>query len=318
MLGNTDGHSKSFVSACAKANQIANTTILFPGDYFSLNSPNDNFSAELDAVVATNGLEAALFNYDEYLDGAPLALNKGIEHLPKRVIYRGWMMKPEQYQRFYEDLTSMGFSPLVSPQSYEQMHCFPLAAAFFCNQTPTFKVYPETNGQVSIDVNEVNEAFKRFMVKDYVKSVKNTDFPTYVETPLTQDKLDEYIQDFIRRRGSLFTGGIVLKEYVDLKQYDGASNEWRCFAFLQDHQLGLNRNSHQPEEAPAPPRSLLSALNTISAPFYTVDYAELADGSWTIIEAGDGQVSGIAASDEPTRFYETMAELLAQYDESAA
>lgn len=30
-------------------------TILFPGDYFSLNSPNDNFSAELDAVVARMG-----------------------------------------------------------------------------------------------------------------------------------------------------------------------------------------------------------------------------------------------------------------------
>ena len=71
-------------------------TILFPGDYFSLNSPNDNFSAELDAVVATDGLEAALFNFDEYIEGGPLALNKPAEHLPKLMIYRGWMMKPEQ------------------------------------------------------------------------------------------------------------------------------------------------------------------------------------------------------------------------------
>ncbi len=33
----------------------------------------------------------------------------------------------------------------------------------------------------------------------------------------------------------------------------------------------------------------MSTRNTISVPFYTVDYAELADGAWTIIEARDGQ-----------------------------
>ena len=35
--------------------------------------------------------------------------------------------------------------------------------------------------------------------------------------------------------------------------------------------------------------------------------AELEDGSWTIIKVGDGQVSGLAESDDPSRFYETMA-----------
>lgn len=49
-------------------------TILFPGDYFSLNNPNDNFTEELDAVAATDGLDAALFNYDEFVEGAPLRL----------------------------------------------------------------------------------------------------------------------------------------------------------------------------------------------------------------------------------------------------
>ena len=39
-------------------------TILFPGDYFSLNNPNDNFTAELDAVTATDDLDVAIFNYD--------------------------------------------------------------------------------------------------------------------------------------------------------------------------------------------------------------------------------------------------------------
>lgn len=290
-------------------------TILFPGDYFSLNALNDNFSAELDAVIATDGLEAALFNFDDYIDGGTLALNKLAKHLPKLVIYRGWMMKPEQYRRFYDDLVSMGFEPLVSPLCYERMHCFPNAGEMFDDQTPRFMVFPEKDGQVSIEADVVNRTFGRFMVKDYVKSVKNTDFPIFIETPVTQEELDGYIQDFIRRRGSLFTGGIVLKEYVDLKKYEGVTNEWRQFVFLRGAKLGLCRNSCQPRTTPRPPKSYLSTRNIVVVPFYTVDYAELADGNWTIVEAGDGQVSGLAESDDPIRFYEAMANCLARFDE---
>lgn len=260
--------------------------ILFPGDYFSLNAPIDNFSAELDAVVATEGLEVALFNFDDYIEGDPLVLNKPAEHLPKLVIYRGWMMKPGQYQRFYEDLISMGLEPLVSPQCYERMHCFPNAADLFNGQTPKFITFPEEDGEMSIDANVVNGTFKRFMVKDYVKSAKNTGFPAFIVTPVTQEELDGYIQDFIRRRGSFFTGGIVLKEFVDLKKYEGATNEWRQFVFLEGTLLGLHRNSCQPRTTPEPPDSYLTPRNDAIAPFYTIDYAELADGTWTIIEMG--------------------------------
>lgn len=74
----------------------------------------------------------------------------------------------------------------------------------------------------------------------------------------------------------------------------------------------------QPQTAPEPPESYLSMQNTAVAPFYTVDYAELTDGTWTIIEAGDGQVSGLAESDDPIRFYKAMASCLAQFDTDCA
>lgn len=295
---------------------MARATILFPADYFSPDAPNDNFSGELDAVIATEGLESALFNYDEFIDGASLTLSEPIDHLPELVIYRGWMMKPEQYRRFHDELVSLGLKPMVSPLCYERMHCFPNAAEMFGDQTPPFMAFPEADGTVRIDADIVNERFDRFMIKDYVKSAKNTDFPAFIETPVTQDELDSYIDDFIRRRGTLFTSGIVLKEYVDLKRYEGAINEWRHFIFLQGARLGLNRNSCQPPTTPEPPDSYLSTRNIAISPFYTVDYAELADGTWVIIEAGDGQVSGLAESDDPMRFYETMATCLARFDRS--
>lgn len=173
---------------------------MFPRDYFSPNNPNDGFTAELDAVIATEGLDTALLNYDEFIEGAPLKLSKDPDSIYRDVIYRGWMMKPEQYRRF-------------------------------CNE---------------------------------------------------------------------------LKEFVDLKLYDGCTNEWRDFIF-NGVSLGIKRNSNQPEDCSAPPHEYLSTQNIVACPFYTVDYAELDDGSWTIIETGDGQVSGLAASDNPTRFYEEIA-----------
>lgn len=285
-------------------------TILFPGDYFSLNSPNDNFIAELDAVVACDGLDSLLFNYDEYIEGAPLLLSKPAAECAKLLIYRGWMMKPEQYERLYGDLSDLGFDVLTDPLCYERMHCFPNAGEMFEGQTPRFRTYPAIDGRVNIDAEEVNGMFGRFMVKDYVKSAKKTSFPTCIETPVTQEELDGLIEEFVRLRGELFTGGIVLKDFVDLKRYGKATNEWREFRFLNGVRLALARNSSQPASCPKPPDDYVATRNIPVVPFYTVDYAELEDGSWTIIEAGDGGVSGLAAADSATRFYEKMADVL--------
>lgn len=43
-----------------------------------------------------------------------------------------------------------------------------------------------------------------------------------------------------------------------------------------------------------PPPSLVERAGRFPSPFYTVDFAELDNGTWTILETGDGQVSGLA------------------------
>ena len=41
-----------------------------------------------------------------------------------------------------------------------------------------------------------------------------------------------------------------------------------------------------------------------------LDYAELGDGSWVIIETGDGHVSGLAASSSAEEFYGALVAVL--------
>lgn len=52
---------------------------------------------------------------------------------------------------------------------------------------------------------------------------------------------------------------------------------------------------------------------TISIDFgtkFTVDYAELEDGSWKIIEAGDGQVSGLAEYQDYDQYLRVLYEYI--------
>ena len=139
------------------------------------------------------------------------------------------------------------------------------------------------------------------IVKDFVKSEKNTDFPTYLDIKqMNNDELNVLIRKFVEMRDDLFTGGIVLKEFVNLKRYEGKTNEWRAF-YLEGHLLSLSRNSGQSADVPSVPDHLLSKYTMPG--FYTVDFSELDDGTWTIIECGDGQVSGLPETLSAKEFY---------------
>ena len=51
------------------------------------------------------------------------------------------------------------------------------------------------------------------------KSVKGTDFPKYFDSTVAQDELNRWMEVFYKYRGSLLTGGLCVKEYLDLKRY---------------------------------------------------------------------------------------------------
>ena len=147
------------------------------------------------------------------------------------------------------------------------------------------------NGKV--DVEKAKKRFRLFMVKDSVKSVKGTEFPAYFDHTISQAKFDEWMKVFYKYRGDLLTGDICIKEYLDLKRYNGITNEFRVF--YADHEIvSICRNSNQPA--------------------YT---AELADGTWKIIEAGDGGVSGLSPGQNLEAYYRALYNALKRVDEQA-
>ena len=59
-----------------------------------------------------------------------------------------------------------------------------------------------------------------------------------------------------------------------------------------------------------PPQQLLEKYSHLESEYYTIDYAELEDGSWKIIEAGDGQVSGLAEHQDYEQYFKVLYEYL--------
>lgn len=152
------------------------------------------------------------------------------------------------------------------------------------------------------------------MVKDYAKSVKGTRLPVSFRTPASQERIDEIVKEFVRLHGDLFTAGIVCREYVDLARCGGATNEWRAFYLGGGSSQRMQELLNQPASVAKPPEELVLACSDLGSPYYTVDFAERADGAWIVVETGDGQVSGLAAAQDPVIYYQVLADALERRD----
>lgn len=113
------------------------------------------------------------------------------------------------------------------------------------------------------------------------------------------------MEAFYHHRGELFAGGICVKEYLSLKHYGQRTNEYRAF-YIGNHVATVSRNSGQGSYTPIVPQTLIEKYKFFGSPFYTIDYAELEDGSWKILEAGDGSVSGLSDGQDYHEFYRRL------------
>ena len=241
-------------------------TILFPSSYMSDRKVDEAFEREYEAALEA-GLEVMLFHQQLWDEKSQLRLNA---EKPGGALYRGWMMKPEDYRVFYDQLQANGLGLLTAPDQYETMHIFANAYKWLAEDTPKTLFFPL---HARMDVEEIRRELGEFMIKDYVKSAKNTDFPAYFGRDMSQAEFDRWMQRFYEIRGELLTGGILAKQYVKLKKYDGHTNEYRVF-YLQGKLISVSRNSLQPVYTAELPRALAEKYATLPSPFYTVDYAE--------------------------------------------
>ena len=281
------------------------TTILFPSSFYDLHKVDEDMQQEYDAALDTGLFHVILFSYDDWFNHGILKLS-GNPQLKIDAVYRGWMMKPEQYRAFHTELMKKNICLITNPDMYSLMHVFPNIYPQLSSDTAKIMDFPL---HAEIDIEKVKQTFPRFMVKDYVKSVKGTEFPAYFTQRTTQEEFDRWMEVFYDYRGSLLTGGICIKEYLNLKKYNGKTNEFRVY-YIANQIATVCRNSLQDYYTPDPPAALIEKYCNLDSVFYTIDYAELEDGRWQIIEAGDGSVSGLSDKQDYKSFFRTLYQCL--------
>jgi hypothetical protein len=281
-------------------------TLLYPSYFGEKGKVDEFYEDEFNAASSLPEFRTAFYDHDRLVDEPSFVpkFHPSIE--PGLCVGRMWMMKPEEYKRFADSVEAVGGKLINSFDEYCFTHMFPNVYPLLEGYTPRILVFKDGE---PVSAPEANERFKRFIIKDFVKSVKGHDFPAFVDTPISQAELDKLIERFIDLRQPLFTGGIVFKEFVNLKRYEGKTNECRAF-YMYGKVLSVSKNSGQPESAPLVPMDLAKRFANIPSSYYTIDFGELDDGTFTILETGDGQVSGLPSSLSVPEYYGNMKKIL--------
>lgn len=97
-------------------------TILFPSSYLNKRKPDEAYEKEYTAAV-DNGFDVVLFDQEKWDRERVVSINEAL--ISEDIfIYRGWMMKPEDYVLFSNQLNDFGIALLVTPSEYKNLHVF--------------------------------------------------------------------------------------------------------------------------------------------------------------------------------------------------
>ena len=279
--------------------------VLYPSEYGKSRTVDRDYEFEK-ALTDKFGVYTALLNYDEFtcMGKSPkLTFLTDIPEEPVEGIYRGWMLKPEQYEQLYEVCKLCNIKLINNVEEYKNAHWFHRAYDKISSYTPMIAVF---NDKDIIEWSEVRDYFSdKFMIKDYVKSVKGYDYPEWLDFTYTDKQLDEMVARFKELRGDLYSGGIILKEYVNLKKTSGKTHEFRGF-YYKGRLVALYHNSDNNEDDLEPVRKFAESVPKLDSHFYTIDFTYRNDDKLIIIECGDGQVSGLPSLIEAEALHEQL------------
>ena len=98
-------------------------TILFPSTYFDGKKVDEDLTNEYEAAINTGLWNVIFFNYDKWFNEGKLVLSAMSDECIGAV-HRGWMMKADQYARFYNALKEKNVELTTSPAEYEYFTIF--------------------------------------------------------------------------------------------------------------------------------------------------------------------------------------------------
>lgn len=240
---------------------------LFPKDPRG-NAPEDFFEEQAVALAAAG------FSYS-LLGSGVLRRGNGLDGIPPdaTVIYRGWMLKAEEYGRLAGAVEEAGGTSFTSPQEYLAAHHLPNWYSLIPDLTPETRLYP---ADADLGRELAALGWDGFFIKDYVKSLKTA-------------------------TGSLIRDPSLIKQVVaEMKEYRGEIEGGVCVRQVEDFLVETERRyfvirgrAYASDPAAPIPDVVATCARRIPSPFFSVDVVRRRGGVVRVVELGDGQVSDL-------------------------
>jgi len=268
--------------------------LLFPADVLRPRRVDDHFAGEADAAREV-GLPVALVDHDAVARGDAAG---AVSRVPgdATAIYRGWMLSSDRYADFDAALAARSVRLYTGAQQYRRAHELPGWYAALTAFTPPSLW---TSGTDRADFETVRAALGSgpAVLRDYTKSMKHYwHEAAYIPDLADAAKAWSVAQRMAELRGDDLAGGFVVRRY---EAFTGAeARTWwinGACRLVTAHPDTAN----EPPPADLDIAMLRPAVTALALPFVTVDLARRTDGTWRIIELGDGQVSDRPASTPP-------------------
>ncbi len=259
--------------------------LLLPRDPLAPRRVDEHFEAEARAA-AELGLPTALVDHDELAraDGDTARAVRGVP-ADDDVVYRGWMLRSEQYAAMADALAARGARLRTSAGQYRTAHELP---GWY---DALAEVTPESRWGSDGDVAWLGSGGA--VLRDHSKSLKHAwSQACYVPDVTDRDAARRVVDRFLELRGEDLVGSVVVRRFEEFTGPE-ARTWWvggRC-ALVTAH-------PDTPDDVPDDPDLDLPAAGVaaLGLPFVTVDLVRRADGRWRVVELGDGQVSDRPAS----------------------
>ncbi len=260
------GHASSRRVELTRNLPIAPMHLLFPSDPFDKSTPDASYAEEVDAFRAL-GWSVSLFSFEDFEQGSfrPRPV------LPDgaTIVYRGWMLTPEQYNRLDEAIKTRGAVLNTAPEHYQLCHYLP-GWYELCRDLTIPTVFASEHSDFPALLKPLG--WQKYFVKDFVKSLTTA----RGSVASTIDEVGDVVTLLRQYRGQI-EGGVCIREFMSLQQ----ETEERYFVF--------NGVAHGREGET--PQIVHEVARRIPSPFFSVDIIETEAEGLIVIELGDGQVS---------------------------
>ena len=292
--------------------------IVFCSEPFAPARPDYAYETEA-AAAASAGFACELFSFEDLIDDRAAAALKRIkppEH-PTPAVYRGWMLKPAQYETLYRELAARNLILVNSPEEYRHCHYFPESYELIKDCTPAsvFLPYDQSFSREKLRALLAPFGDRPLILKDYVKSRKHEWAEAcFIPSAADAAAVDKTVARFVELQGDDLNEGLVFREFVEFaplaahpKSGMPLVREYRLFYF----EGALLQAAEYWEEgeygAAALPLDFFAPIaRRVRSNFFTMDVAQTKDGEWLIVELGDGQVAGLPERMSADDFYESL------------